>query len=71
MTELERWMNDHPPLSEPLTAQETAALREKVLARRPKLRVARLAGRHRRRGALPCGGGGCGAGLLPADEHRE
>ena len=35
MTELERWMNDHPPLSEPLTAQETAALREKVLARRP------------------------------------
>lgn len=41
MTELERWMNDHPPLSEPLTAQETAALREKVLARRPKLRVVR------------------------------
>lgn len=41
MTELERWMNDHPPLSEPLTAPETAALREKVLARRPKLRVVR------------------------------
>lgn len=41
MTELERWMNDHPPLSEPLTAQETATLREKVLARRPKLRVVR------------------------------
>ncbi|WP_455501737.1 hypothetical protein [Gemmiger sp.] len=36
MTELERWMNDHPPLSEPLTAEETAALRQKVLARRPK-----------------------------------
>lgn len=36
MTELERWMNDHPPLADALTAEETAALRAKVLARRPK-----------------------------------
>ena len=35
MTELERWMNDHPPLANALTAEETAALRQKVLARRP------------------------------------
>lgn len=35
MTELERWMNDHPPLADALTAEETAALRAKVLARRP------------------------------------
>lgn len=34
MTELERWMNDHPPLADALTAEETAALRAKVLARR-------------------------------------
>lgn len=34
MTELERWMNDHPPLADALTAEETAALRQKVLARR-------------------------------------
>lgn len=34
MTELERWMDDHPPLADPLTAEETAALRAKVLARR-------------------------------------
>lgn len=33
MTELERWMNDHPPLADALTAEETAALRAKVLAR--------------------------------------
>lgn len=32
MTELERWMNDHPPLADALTAEETAALRQKVLA---------------------------------------
>ena len=25
MTELERWMNDHPPLADALTAEETAA----------------------------------------------
>ena len=24
MTELERWMNDHPPLADALTAEETA-----------------------------------------------
>lgn len=42
MTELERWMNDHPPLADALTAEETAALRQKVLARRP--RVAALRG---------------------------
>lgn len=36
MTELERWMNDHPPLADALTAEETAALRAKVLARRPR-----------------------------------
>lgn len=29
MTELERWMNDHPPLADALTAEETAALRQK------------------------------------------
>ena len=34
MTELERWMNDHPPLADALTAEETAALRQKVLAAR-------------------------------------
>lgn len=34
MTELERWMNDHPPLADALTAEETAALRARVLARR-------------------------------------
>ena len=39
MTELERWMNDHPPLADALTAEETAALRAKVLARRPTPRV--------------------------------
>lgn len=41
MTELERWMNDHPPLADALTAEETAALRQKVLARCPKPRVLR------------------------------
>ena len=41
MTELERWMNDHPPLADALTAEETAALRAKVLARRPKLHALR------------------------------
>ena len=41
MTELERWMNDHPPLADALTAEETAALRQKVLARRPKLHALR------------------------------
>lgn len=41
MTELERWMNDYPPLAEPLTAEDTAALRAKVLARRPKVHVLR------------------------------
>ena len=46
MTELERWMNDHPPLADALTAEETAALRQKVLARRPKPRV--LRGRRQR-----------------------
>ena len=38
MTELERWMNDHPPLADALTAEETAALRAKstgALARSP------------------------------------
>ena len=29
MTELERWMNDNPPLANALTAEETAALRQK------------------------------------------
>ena len=41
MTELERWMNDHPPLADALTAEETAALRQKVLARRPRVHVFR------------------------------
>ena len=41
MTELERWMNDHPPLADALTAEETAELRAKVLARRPKLHALR------------------------------
>ena len=41
MTELERWMNDHPPLADALTAEETAALRQKVLARRPRLHALR------------------------------
>ena len=41
MTELERWMDEHPPLAEPLTAEETAALRAKVLARRPRVHVLR------------------------------
>ena len=41
MTELERWMNDHPPLADALTAEETAALRAKVLARRPRVHVLR------------------------------
>lgn len=39
MTELERWMDEHPPLAEPLTAEETATLRAKVLARRPRVHV--------------------------------
>ena len=34
MTELERWMNDHRRWPNALTAEETAALRAKVLARR-------------------------------------
>lgn len=41
MTELERWMNDHPPLADALTAEETAALRQKVLTRRPRLHALR------------------------------
>ena len=41
MTELERWMNDNPPLVDALTAEETAALRAKVLARRPRVHVLR------------------------------
>lgn len=41
MTELERWMNDNPPLADALTAEETAALRQKVLARRPRLHALR------------------------------
>ncbi len=41
MTELERWMNDHPPLADALTAEETAELRAIVLARRPKLHALR------------------------------
>ena len=53
MTELERWMNDHPPLADALTAEETAALRAKVLARRPKPRVLRAA-----QGCMFCAAGG-------------
>lgn len=41
MTELERWMNDNPPLADALTAEETAALRQKVLTRRPRLHALR------------------------------
>ena len=41
MTELERWMDEHPPLAESLTAEETAALRAKVLARRPRVHALR------------------------------
>ena len=41
MTELERWMDEHPPMAEPLTAEETAALRARVLARRPRVHVLR------------------------------
>ena len=39
MTELERWMDEHPPLAESLAADETAALRAKVLALRPREHV--------------------------------
>ncbi len=49
MTELERWMNDHPPLADALTAEETAALRQKVLARRPKPRFCAAGGWQPRR----------------------
>lgn len=38
MTEWERWMDEHPPLSEPLDAEAAALLERRVLARRPKLR---------------------------------
>lgn len=41
MTELERWMNDNPPLADALTAEETTALHQKVLARRPRLHALR------------------------------
>ena len=41
MTELERWINDNPPLADALTAEETAALRQKVLARRPRVHALR------------------------------
>lgn len=49
MTELERWMNDHPPLADALTAEETAALRAKVLARRPRVHVCAAGGWQPRR----------------------
>ncbi len=35
MTELERWMNDHPPLADALTAEETQHCGQK---RRPAAR---------------------------------
>ena len=41
MTELELCMNHNPPLADALTAEETAALRQKVLARRPRLHALR------------------------------
>lgn len=49
MTELERWMNDHPPLADALTAEETAALRAKVLARRPRCMFCAAGGWQQRR----------------------
>ena len=67
MTELERWMNDHPPLADALTAEETAALRQKVLARRPKPRVLRG---WRGGSTLLSGRGRGGAGAFPPHERR-
>lgn len=49
MTELERWMNDNPPLADALTAEETAALRQKVLARRPRCMLCAAGGWQLRR----------------------
>ena len=72
MTELERWMNDHPPLADALTAEETAALRQKVLARRPKPPgFARLAAGSRGGSALLSGRGRGGAGAFPPHERRQ
>ena len=72
MTELERWMNDHPPLADALTAEETAELRAKVLARRPKrARFARLAAGSRGGSALLSGRGRGGAGAFPPHERRQ
>ena len=72
MTELERWMNDHPPLTDALTAEETAALRAKVLARRPKAPgFARLAAGSRGGSALLSGRGRSGAGAFPPHERRQ
>ena len=58
MTELERWMNDHPPLADALTAEETAALRQKVLVPPPEAPgFARLAAGSRGGSALLSGRG--------------
>lgn len=73
MTELERWMNDHPPLADALTAEETAALRAKVLARRPRVHVLRgwrLAAGSSGGSALLSGRGRGGAGAFPPHERR-
>ena len=73
MTELERWMNDHPPLADALTAEETAALRAKVLARRPRAACfARLAAGSSGGSTLLSGRGRGGAGgLFPPHERRQ
>ena len=72
MTELERWMNDHPPLADALTAEETAALRAKVLARRPKPRVLR-GWRLAAAAAALClvAAGRRSAGAFPPHERRQ
>ena len=72
MTELERWMDDHPPLADALTAEETAALRKKVLARRPKLHALR-GWRLMAAAAALClvAAGRRSAGAFPPHECRE
>ena len=72
MTELERWMNDHPPLAGALTAEETAALRPKSTGAPPQAaRFARLAGDGRSSSAVLGGRGRRSAGAFPPHERRE
>ena len=72
MTELERWMNDHPPLADALTAEETAALRPKSTGAPPEAPgFARLAAGSRGGSALLSGRGRGGAGAFPPHERRQ